>query len=142
MLWDSQPENVAGSTNYTIGMNLCGNIGTSNSNISAGISASQTFTQNALTINDCSDYSCNKFDVKFQYASSFWRWDTETFGKYAYQNSKQKAAYEIKTNTSKYSCKLIQKSSYKIWDSEPNYWASELGDTVSLTYTIYFTSPY
>lgn len=145
-LWNSQPENVAGSTNYTIGMSLGGNIGASSSGVSAGvsagISASQTFTQNALTVNDYSDYNRNKFDIKFQYASAFWRWDTETFGKYAYQNSKQKAAYEIKTNDSKYSCKLIQKSSYKIWNSTPNYWANDIGNTVALVHTIYFKSPY
>jgi len=142
ILWAHSPKAVASSTSYTIGMNLGGSVDGGKPGFSGGISASHTFTKNALSISDLSDPSSRLFNLKFSYGHAFWRWDWDTLDSYAYNYSEQLACYEIKTTSSRYSCKLVQDVKFKIYNAVPGYWANPTGGTSEVICTINFTSAY
>ncbi len=141
-LWAHDPQTLASSTRYTVGMNLGGEVNSGGGKLSGGISASQTFLKNTLKIRDKSDPGSRLFKVNFNYDSYTWRWNWDVYGVYMYDYTQQKAAYEYKTKTSKYSCKLVHKVSYDLYDSEPGFWASSLFGYSTKTTNISFKSLY
>ena len=142
ILWGHDPKQEADEVSYTIGLNVGGSVSGNQVGINGGISASQTFTEKALTISDLSDPSSRYFGVKFDYKTAFWRWHWDNYNVYAYNYSEQLASYQYKTTSSRYSCKLTQQVQYEVWDDVPKYWASDNGLTSRTTCNITFTSAY
>ncbi len=86
------PESKTTSTSYTSGVSLGAD---SSGKISAGISASQTFTEKALDINMLSDTSMNRFKVNFDYnRETFFNWNFHR-NKYLSRESKQRATFTL-----------------------------------------------
>lgn len=125
VLWAHDPQTVASSTSYTIGMNLGGVVDSDGGKLTGGISASQTFKKNTLCISDYSDPGERLFKINYNYDDYNWRWNWDPFGKYMYKYTEQKAAFAYKTKESKYSFNLVHKMSYDLWDSKPGYWAGK-----------------
>ncbi len=128
------PVQTKDSVSYDVGLNA-------GSDKTVGISASRTFTKNALEINSYSDSSERLFKSCFDYKHHDWRWDWK-LSKYSYNESTQLAHYVIKTTKSKYDVSVVVKAKFERWDAAPKYWASAYGMYAYKESTISIKSPY
>lgn len=133
-LMSYSPEQEATSVSYDIGVDA-------SSDRSVGVSASTTFTKNALEINSYSDTDARLFKACYDYKHSVFRpnWSLD---KYSYNESKQRAHWVIKTSKSKYATKMIVKPKFERYTSAPSYWASPYSSYSTVNQTITFTTPY
>lgn len=129
------PESEAGMRTYQIGA-------TAKSDKTIAISASTSVTKNALEINNYCDTSARKFMICYDYIHHTFRWNWDTYAKYAYNESIQRAHYTIKTKKSKYAMKLVVTSKFERWSDKPSFWANGYGRYGELEQTITFTTPY
>lgn len=126
-LMDVDPKNQPTSNTYSIGVNAGLSASTSNGGTyggSLGISASQTFTADALKIYNLSDTSANIASTSYQYQNSVWRWNWER-DSYNFYESEQKAAYAVATTSRRY-VTLIIYASFNSADATPSYWQNNL----------------
>jgi hypothetical protein len=134
-LLDVSPKNAPTSNNYTIGINAGLSATTANGGSfggSLGISASQTFTANALNVVNLSDTSNNFASTSYRYQISIWRADWQR-NSYAFYESEQKAAYAIASNSRAYRYLYIY-ATFDSADAEPNWWQNILSKNSSTTY--------
>lgn len=127
-LLSSTPENVAGSSSYTVGINAGG--GTSG--IQGGISASTTITVNALKTFNYSDVQSGKFNVKYEYIRHIGPWEWERT-KYCWYQSVQRAAFFFSSPNVVSSKTLTVKSTFAIDDGAIGMWNLEMGYEVTGT---------
>ena len=128
------PEQIATKVSYDIGINA-------SSDKSVGISASTTFTKNALEINSYSDTDSGYFKACYDYQHAVLR-PNWSLNKYSYNESKQRAHWVIKTSNSKYSTKIVVKPKFQWWSATPGYWASQYSRYSIVNQKLTLTTPY
>lgn len=134
-LIDVSPKNTPTSNTYSIGVNAGISASTSNGGTfggSLGISASQTFTADALKIINRSDTSSNLAKTSFEYQDSIYRWNWER-DSYNFYESEQKAAYSVGVTTRKYYY-LIIFAEFNSKDTTPCYFQDNLNKHSSSSY--------
>lgn len=125
------PESEAGMTSYDIGISA-------DTDKTVGISASTTVTKKALDINNYCDTSKKKFKICYDYKHATLRWNWDTYDKYAYNESIQRAHYTIKSKMYSYKTKLVVKSKFQLYDDVPSYWADPYDEYYTVNHRITF----
>lgn len=125
------PENVAGSSQYSVGLN----IGVAASGLSGRISASTSITANALKIINSADVINGLYSVKYQYDRHIWPWEWErTY--YCWNQSVQRAAFFFSASSGSLSSKAVTfEGTFAIDDGEIGMWNLEMGYEVTTTRT-------
>lgn len=102
------PEQMATSNSYDIGIGY------------EGLSASVSFTKDALSIDTLVDKSKRWFELGYDYdhnhISLFGRWK---FNKYSYYESVQRACFFSHTNSSRYNTWIDVEPKFEIWNEIP-----------------------
>lgn len=130
-LLSATPENVAGSSQYSVGLN----IGVAASGLSGRISASTSITANALKIINSADVINGLYSVKYQYDRHIWPWEWErTY--YCWNQSVQRAAFFFSASSGSLSSKAVTfEGTFAIDDGEIGMWNLEMGYEVTTTRT-------
>ena len=129
------PESEAGMTSYDVGCAV-------DTDGTVGLSATTTVTKKALEVNSYSNGGSGKFKVCYDYIHHLARWNWDVYGKYAYEESRQRSHFTVKTTKSRYKMELVVTSKFERWSIKPSFWAVPSNQYATLIHTITFTTPY
>lgn len=130
-LLSSSPENVAGSSSYSVGISAGGG----SSGIEGAISASTSITKNALEIFNYSNTVEGKVDIRYQYNRHIWPWEWERT-KYCWNESVQRASFFFSSPTSISSKTIKTELTFAIDDGDIGMWNLEMGYEVTATRSV------
>lgn len=127
-LLNSTPENIAGSSSYTVG--LTASVGPSGP--IGGITASTAITQNALSVFNYSNSQTGEYRIKYEYIRHLWPWEWQRT-EYCWYQSVQRSAFFFSSPSTLTTKSITSKATFAIDDGAVGMWNLEMGYEVTGT---------